>query len=334
MSTADRTWDVPDLTLGAPADASELLAKMWRIRYFEDEVKALFTKNLVRGSTHLCQGQEAAEVGVCAAMRPGDTMTCTYRGHGAVIALGAPLDRCFGEILGRAGGLNGGRAGSMHLTYASIGAIGSNAIVGANIPITVGAALTSQYRASGNVSVAFFGDGATNIGTFHESLNLAAIWSLPAVFVIENNLYGEYSPLRSTTPVGRLADRADSYGMPGVVVDGNDVVAVRAVAERAFERARSGGGPTLVEALTYRQQGHSRSDPASYRPEGELDRWLARDPLKLLEDAMLATRDSGDARGEIERVRTSAHTDVLTALERALSWPAPDLSDRFRDVFA
>lgn len=327
--------NTPDLTDGPPADAADLLDLMWRIRMFEDEVKGLFARSLVRGSTHLCQGQEASVTGVCSALLPGDTMTCTYRGHGAVIAMGAPLDKCFGEILGRSGGLCGGRGGSMHFTDVSIGALGANAIVGANLPITVGAALSAQYLRTGAVSVAFFGDGATNIGAFHESLNLAAIWRLPALFVIENNQYGEYSPLASTTPIARLADRAGSYGIPGVQVDGNDVVSVRSVATEAIARARDGAGPTLVEALTYRHEGHSRSDPASYRPKGELESWLGRDPITRLEASMRAgSGQSEETASRIEQIRATAARDVAEALERALSWPEPDPGERFEDVYA
>jgi acetoin:2,6-dichlorophenolindophenol oxidoreductase subunit alpha len=316
---------------GPPSDAAELLGLMWRVRLFEDEVKKLFAQNLMRGSTHLCQGQEATAAGVCSALRPGDTMTCTYRGHGAVIAMGAPLDKCFGELLGRAGGLNDGRSGSMHLTDVSLGAIGSNAIVGGNLPITVGAALSAQYRSTGAVSVAFFGDGATNIGTFHESVNMAAVWKLPAIFVIENNQYGEYSPVAATTPITRLADRATSYGIPGVFVDGNDVVSMRAVALEAIERARSGAGPTLIEANTYRYEGHSRSDPATYRPPGELDLWKQHDPILLLENAM---RAAGTAETEIAGIQAEAAADVEAARDRAVSWPEPALEERFKDVYA
>lgn len=326
------TTEARDTRTAAPPDAAELLAAMLRIREFEDEVQGLFAKDLVRGSTHLCQGQEAVEVGVCAALRAGDTMTCTYRGHGAVLAMGAPLDRAFAEILGRDGGLCGGRGGSMHLTDVAHGALGSNAIVGAHLPITVGAALSAQHLKTGGVSVAFFGDGATNIGAFHESLNMAGAWKLPALFVIENNQYGEYSPQASTTPIARLADRAASYGMPGIFVDGNDVAAVRAVARTAVERARAGEGPTLIEADTYRQQGHSRSDPGTYRPAGELDRWLARDPLVLLEQAMLAA-DPG-AQQRIDAVRADVHEQVVQARERALSWPEPPAENRFQHVYA
>lgn len=318
------------LDQGPPDDAVDLLAMMLRIRMFEDKVMDLFSQNLVRGSTHLCQGQEAVTVGVCSTLRPVDTMTCTYRGHGAVIAKGAALDACFGELLGRVGGLCRGKGGSMHFADFSVGAIGSNAIVGAHLPITVGAALASSYLGDDRVAVSFFGDGATNIGAFHEALNLAAIWKLPAVFVIENNQYGEYSPLRATTPIDRLARRADSYGIPGVFVDGNDVAAVRSVAQSAVRRARAGDGPTLIEADTYRQVGHSRSDPATYRPAGELDRWLAKDPILLLEQSMLARWSEAD----LDAVRQAAQHDVDAALETALAMPEPPLDELAKDVWA
>jgi pyruvate dehydrogenase E1 component alpha subunit len=329
MSVELRPPVIASLADGAPPDAGDLLRRMWRIRLFEDAVMDLFARNLVRGSTHLCQGQEAVSVGVCAVLRRTDTMTCTYRGHGAVIAKGAPLDACFGEILGRAGGLCGGKGGSMHLTDVAVGALGSNAIVGAHLPISVGAALTASYRGTDDVSVAIFGDGATNIGTFHEALNLAAVWRLPVVFVIENNQYGEYSPLRSTTPIERLAQRATGYGMPGVHVDGNDIVSVRGVMADAVARARGGDGPTLVEADTYRHLGHSRSDPAAYRPKGELDRWLARDPIVLLGDAM---RGAGDHRAP-DDLRADAAAEVEAALRRAMAMPEPEPAARLGDVY-
>ncbi len=320
------------LAEGVPADSADLLRRMWEIRHFENEVMSLFSQNLVRGSTHLCQGQEAVSVGVCCDLRHTDFMTCTYRGHGAVLAKGAPLDGSFGEILGRQIGLCGGKGGSMHLTDVSVGALGSNAIVGANLPISVGSALSAQVQGRDDVSVTIFGDGSTNIGAFHEAMNMAGVWKLPIVFVIENNQYGEYSPLASTTPIDQLVRRADSYGMPGVLVDGNDVVAVRAVMADAVARARQGLGPTLIEASTYRQVGHSRSDPATYRPEGELEHWLARDPIPRLADAMVtfgvATAD------EVAAIETSARADVMAALDRALASPIPDDDVRLKDVFA
>ena len=212
--------------------------RMLEIRAFEDEVARLFLQNLVRGSTHLYQGQEAVAVGACFALRNGDTMTCTYRGHGAVLAMGAAADRSLGEILGKADGLCGGKGGSMHLTDVARGALGSFAIVGAHLPFACGAALTASYRGTGAVSLTFFGDGATNIGAFHEAMNLAAIWRLPVVFLCENNLYGEYSPIATTTPLTRLADRAAGYAMASASIDGNDVVAVHEATSVAVDRAR------------------------------------------------------------------------------------------------
>ena len=309
----------------------ELLARMLEIRGVEDEVQRMFTQGLVRGTTHLCQGQEAVAVGVCAALREGDTMTCTYRGHGAVLAMGAQADAVFGEIMGKAKGLCGGKGGSMHLTDVAVGAYGAFAIVGAHLPITVGLAFASRYLGEDAVSVCFFGDGTTNIGAFHEALNLASLWKTPVIFVCENNLYGEYSPQPLTTPIERLADRAAAYAMPGVVVDGNDVFAVHETAREAIERARSGLGPTFIEALTYRQVGHSRSDPAKYRPEGELEQWLARDPILLLEHALL---EQGVAAADLEVRRRAIAEEVTEALERAKSWSAPALESRLENVWA
>jgi TPP-dependent pyruvate/acetoin dehydrogenase alpha subunit len=258
-------------------------------------------------------------------------MTCTYRGHGAMLAKGAPLDRSFAEILGKAGGLCGGKGGSMHLTDVGVGALGSFAVVGAHLPISVGVALAARYRGTDEVSLCFFGDGSTNIGGFHEALNLAAVWRLPVVFVLENNLYGEYSPLAATTPIERLADRAASYGMPGLRIDGNAVLEVRAAVADAVTRARAGEGPTLIEAMTYRQKGHSRSDPGAYRPPGELDAWLERDPIVLHERALAAVGVEAD---RLDAVRAGAGQAVAAALERALAWDDPDPAARLEHVFA
>jgi TPP-dependent pyruvate/acetoin dehydrogenase alpha subunit len=326
------------MTITGPATAEvtledhlEFLRAMHEIRFFEDECHRMFAQGLVRGSTHLCQGQEAVVVGACRALREGDTMSCTYRGHGAVLAMGSALDRAFGEILGKADGLCGGKGGSMHLTDIERGVLGSFAIVGAHLPIATGAAFAARYRGTDEVTLCFFGDGATNIGAFHEALNLASIWKLPAIFVCENNLYGEYSPLATTTPIERLADRADSYAMAKARVDGNDVLAMHAAASEAVARGRAGEGPTLIEALTYRQKGHSRSDPATYRPPGELERWLERDPILLSEQTLV---EAGVERGRLEAVRSDAERMVAEALERAKGWPDPDLDSRFENVFA
>src|SRR5919106_4370054 len=204
---------------------------MVEIRQFEEEIQRLFNRNLVRGSTHLCTGQEAVAVGACAALRESDSMLCTYRGHGAVLAMGAPLDRTFAEIIGKAEGLCGGKGGSMHLTDVSAGAYGSFAIVGAHLPIATGFGFAAKYQGTGEVCLCMFGDGTVNIGAFHEALNLAAIWRLPVIFLCENNLYGEYSPVARTTPIERLVQRADAHALPGGRVDGNDVA-------EGFERVR------------------------------------------------------------------------------------------------
>lgn len=309
----------------------DLLRAMLEIRHFEDEIHRLFAQGLVRGSTHLGHGQEAVSVGACRALRPGDTMTCTYRGHAATLAMGAPLDRSFGEMLGKADGLCGGKGGSMHLTDVSVGAMGSFAIVGGHLPIACGFALAAQARGTDAVSLCFFGDGSTNIGAFHEALNLAQVWKLPVVFVCENNRYGEYSPIAATTPMTELVDRADSYAMAKAQVDGNAVLEVHETIAAALARARAGEGPTFVEALTYRQKGHSRSDPAAYRPEGELERWLERDPIVLHERALL---EAGVERQRVEALRAQAEADVLAALERAKGWPDPTVESRLEHVYA
>jgi len=307
------------------------LRSMHLIRGFEDEVNAFFAKGLVRGSTHLCQGQEAVSVGACRALAEQDTMTCTYRGHGAVLAKGAPLDRTFAEILGRAGGLCGGKGGSMHLTDTSVGAFGSFAVIGAHLPIANGLALGGRLLGRDSVSLCFFGDGTANIGAFHEALNLAAIWKLPVVFVCENNLYGEYTAIAKTTPIDALADRADSYGMAKARIDGNDVGVVYDTVTDAADRARSGGGPSLIEAMTYRHKGHSRSDPAAYRPDGELESWLEWDPILLHERAL---GEQGVAEATLGEIGTAAAAAVATARDRALSWPEPDAATRLEDVYA
>ncbi|MBS1885121.1 MAG: thiamine pyrophosphate-dependent dehydrogenase E1 component subunit alpha [Actinobacteria bacterium] len=309
----------------------ELLRRMLEIRLFEDECQRLFARGEVRGSTHLYQGQEAVAVGACSALREGDTMTCTYRGHGATLAMGAPLAPTFGEIFGKANGLCRGKGGSMHLTDLRVGALGSHAIVGAHLPIANGAAFAALYRGTGGVHLCFFGDGSTNIGGFHEALNLASLWKLPVIFVCENNLYGEYSPIASTTPVEHLYERGASYAMRSLQVDGNEVLGVRATVAEAAGRARGGEGPTLIEALTYRQRGHSRTDPATYRPEGELEKWLQRDPILLAERALAG---QGVDERRLGAVREEAEQAVAAALEESLSWPQPDPESRFEDVWA
>ncbi len=315
----------------APEEQIEGLRRMWEIRLFEEGVQRLFSAGLVRGSTHLCQGQEAVSVGMAMALQEGDQMLCTYRGHGAVLAMGAPLDRTFAEIMGRTGGLCGGKGGSMHLTDTSVGALGSFAIIGGHLPIATGVALAASYRSESFVCACMFGDGTTNIGAFHEALNLASIWKLPVIYICENNLYGEYSPIASTTPIERLADRADSYAMAKDRVDGNDLRAVHASVTTAAERARAGAGPTLIEALTYRHKGHSRTDPAKYRPAGELESWLERDPLELCTASLI---EQGVEQSRLEAARAEAEANVREALARAKTWDDPDPATRLTAVYA
>ena len=316
-------------------DAPDRIAwfrRMVEIRTFEEKVQELFMSGTIQGTTHLCQGQEAVSVGAISAMRPGDVQTNTYRGHGEALALGMAPEIAFAELMGRTTGCSGGVGGSMHLIDVTRGNIGANAIVGAGLPIAVGAAVSFQVLGKSNVALTFFGDGATNIGTFHESLNMAAVWRVPVVFIITNNLYGEYSPLASTTPLEDLARRADPYGFPGIVVDGQDVDAVFVATTEAVERARSGDGPTLLEMKTYRYRGHSRSDPAKYRPTGELDAWKARDPLVLL-GAKLASEGVLNLAEQTD-IRRLAQVEIDAAAERAAAAPYPILQETARYVYA
>src|SRR5712691_3444431 len=257
-------------------------------RRFEKRVQDLFLEGLVKGTTHLAIGQEAVGAGFAAAMQPQDLVYCTYRGHVHTHLRGAPMPALMAELMGRATGVCGGKGGSMHLTPAEHGAMGSYAIVGAHLPIAVGAAWAAQERETGQVVVCFFGDGTTNIGAFHEALNMAVVWKLPVVFVCENNLYMEYTPIREVTAVPNpAADRAAAYGLDGIVVDGNDPDEVYDVARRVVDQARGGGGPSLVEAKTYRQTGHSRADPGKYRPDEEVESWIGRDPVPMYRERLL-----------------------------------------------
>ena len=255
-------------------DASRLLEwyeQMAVIRQTEKAAYDLFMSGLVKGTTHLAAGHEAVAVGTSAALREGDYVFATYRGHHHVIARGATPAECLAELMSKATGLCKAKGGSMHLTKADRGMLGSYAIVGSHLPIAAGAAWSAKLRGTDQVAVAFFGDGATNIGAFHEALNLAAVWKLPVLFVCENNLYMEYTPISAVTSVANpAADRAVAYGLPAEIIDGNDVIKVHDTARVAVNRARAGDGPTVIEALTYRHYGHSRADPAKYRPADEV----------------------------------------------------------------
>jgi pyruvate dehydrogenase E1 component alpha subunit len=302
------------------------------LRLCEKRAYDLFLQNLVKGTSHLSLGQEAIAAGFAIGMRRDDYTYCTYRGHAHTLARGASMSGVLGELMGRECGVTGGKGGSMHLTSVGHGAMGSYAIIGAHLPIACGAAWSSQYRGTDQVTVCFFGDGTTNIGTFHEALNFAVIWKLPVVFVCENNLYMEYTPIGTVTAVPHpAADRAGASGLAPIVVDGNEADAVFRVAAKAFARARAGQGPTLIEAMTYRHSGHSRADPAKYRPEGELEKWLERDPLKIYRERLLSL---GYAEFDLRAIEQDAQRRVDEATETAKASPAPPLELIEKDVWA
>jgi TPP-dependent pyruvate/acetoin dehydrogenase alpha subunit len=300
------------------ADLATLYERMLRIRLFEDEVQLLFLRNEIEGTAHLYQGQEAVAVGICDALQPGDAVAATYRGHGAALAVGTDQARLLGEMLGRENGTNMGRGGSMNVVDLEHGLIGCFGIVGGSIAAATGAALASKLRADGAVAVAFFGDGAVNQAYFHECLNFASVQALPVIFVCENNLYGEWTPTGKVTAGDSIVARASSYGMPGQEVDGNDVLAVRNVGLAAAQRARTGGGPTLVEARTYRHKGHSRVDPGKYRPAEEVEEWLARDPL------LRTAAELDEATTTSIRKRVEAELEQAVAAASVAALPSPE----------
>jgi pyruvate dehydrogenase E1 component alpha subunit len=302
-----------------------LYRSLLEIRVVEKRAYDLFLLNLVKGTSHLALGQEAVATGFAEAMRPDDYTFCTYRGHHHTLARGAPMVGVLGELMGRKCGLMGGKGGSMHLTSVRHGVMGSYAIVGAHLPIALGAAWSAQYRKSGQVAVCFFGDGTTNIGAFHEALNMAAVWKAPVVFVCENNQYMEYTPIAAVTAVPHpAADRASAYGLERVLIDGNDADVVYLTATRFLERARAGGGPALIEAYTYRTSGHSRADPAKYKPEAEAAAWAAYDPVVLYRERLLA---AGVPEAELVAIEDEADRDVDEATEAAKA-AAPPGADR------
>jgi TPP-dependent pyruvate/acetoin dehydrogenase alpha subunit len=309
-----------------------LYRTMVECRAFEQRTHELFLAGLVRGTTHLGIGQEAVASGFAAAMRQDDWTFCTYRGHNHNLARGVPMAPALAELMGKQGALNGAKGGSMHLTSVQHGVMGSYAIVGAHMPIAVGAAWSAQYRGSGQVAVCFFGDGTTNIGAFHEALNLAAVWRAPVVFVCENNHYMEYTPIGAVTAVKRpAADRAAAYGLEPLVVDGNDVEAVYEMARRTVDRARAGEGPSLVEAITYRHGGHSRADPGKYRPDDEVKAWLARDPIPAQRQRLL---DAGVETSVVEGVEADARAAVAEAEATVRAAPDPDPATATTQVWA
>jgi TPP-dependent pyruvate/acetoin dehydrogenase alpha subunit len=309
----------------AVAPDVELRLRMYRTmvecRQFEVRAQELFFEGLVRGTTHLGVGQEAVAAGFATAMREDDYTFATYRGHNHALARGTSMAGLYAELFGRATGLMGGKGGSMHITDVSRHMMGSYAIVGAHLPIALGAAWSAQYRKSGQVAVCFFGDGTTNIGAFHEALNMAVVWKAPVVFVCENNQYMEYTPIGAVTAVPRpAADRASAYGLEPIVVDGNDVEAVHEVASRALERARRGEGPSLVEAVTYRHGGHSRADPGKYRPDDEVEAWKQRDPIPAHRARLV---EAGVDAARLEAIEEETRAKVKAAEDEARAAPEP-----------
>lgn len=327
-----------DTARGALNDdiGEDMRLRMYRmqflIRQAEQCAYDLFLQNLVKGTSHLSIGQEAVAVGFASAMRPGDLTFCTYRGHAHTLAHGVPVEKVLGELMQRDNGLMRGKGGSMHLTSVEHGVMGSYAIVGAHLPIACGAAWRAQYKGQDDVSVCFFGDGTTNIGAFHEALNFAAIWKLPVIFVCENNFYMEYTPIRDVTAVEHPAgDRASAYGLEKIVIDGNDADVVYRTAQAAYGRARAGDGPSVIECHTYRHSGHSRADPAKYRPEGELERWKQRDPITIYRERLSQFGIAADAVAAIE-AEVNREVEAATEACKAAPPPSPDILTT--DVYA
>ncbi|WP_342364257.1 thiamine pyrophosphate-dependent dehydrogenase E1 component subunit alpha [Terrarubrum flagellatum] len=315
----------------APDALRDALRKMHLIRRFEESAEQAYMRGLIHGTMHLSIGQEASAVGACMPLGDTDYITSTHRGHGHCIAKGADVKRMFAEFFGKEDGYCRGRGGSMHIADPSKGNLGANGIVGGGIPIAVGAALAIKKRGGGAVAMSFFGDGANNEGAFHEALNIASVWKLPVIFVCENNGYGMSTSTARSTATANVADRASAYAMPGVIVDGNSFADMAQASFDAVERARKGGGPTLIESKTYRIRGHSRSDRNRYRTKDEIEAWQARDPIDRFEREL---HDLGIiAADEIEAIRASVEEEIEAAIEFAKSSPSPSPAEVERDVY-
>lgn len=308
--------------------AKEFYTSMYRIRRFEEEVFEFYKRGLMPGLAHLYLGEEAIAVGACGAVGPDDYIGSTHRGHGHLVARGADMKRMMAEILGKGTGYSKGKGGSMHIIAMDKGILGANGIVGGEIPIATGAAYAAKYRGTDQVVLCFLGDSASNQGTFHESVNMAAAWDLPIVYIIENNSFGISVDIHRVTKEHDLAKRAVGYGIEGVTIDGNDVFTVYETVKTAVERARKGEGPTIVECKTYRWQGHHVGDPATYRPEGELEKWKKREPILLLEAQGLLEPQ------EISQIKESIDTQVREACKFAEESPYADVSEAYTDVFS
>jgi TPP-dependent pyruvate/acetoin dehydrogenase alpha subunit len=310
--------------------ALQLYTTMRRIRSFELAVVELFARGKIPGFLHTYVGEEAVAAGVCTALRPDDYIISTHRGHGHLIAKGGRLDLMMAELFGRSTGYCKGKGGSMHIAEPDLGMLGANAIVGAGTVIINGAALTAQYLGTDRVAVAFFGDGASNTGAFHEALNLASVWNLPSIFVCENNGYAESTPQRQHQKIANVAQRAAAYDIPGVTVDGNDVAAVYRAAVEAVARARAGGGPTLLEARTYRWRGHYEGDPQMYRPREEIEAWEKKCPIERWRATLLA---QGVPSSVLDDIDEHIRQELEQAVAFAEQSPLPDPADARADIF-
>jgi TPP-dependent pyruvate/acetoin dehydrogenase alpha subunit len=313
-------------------DDLELYARMSFLRQFLQKADSLYRQGQIHGPVHLGLGQEAIAIGAASVLRPDDYSIGTYRGHAHALARGAPPEAVLAELLGRTGGICAGKGGSMHITSVEHGYYGSYAIVGAHLPVACGLAWAAKIQRTGQVTVCFFGDGAVNIGAFHEAVNLAAVWRLPVVFVCENNWYMEYTPIVDMIPVPRpAADRASAYGLAAIVVDGNDVHAVRQVVGDAVAAARNGQGPSLIEAQTYRLKGHSGADGGTYRPADEVARWTAREPLLRSREALL---QAGTPESTLAEIDVGARAELAALAQQVLARPAPDPATAWTDVWS
>ncbi len=331
----DRPTALPERPELAALDHATLalaLTRMHLIRRFEEAAEQSYMRGLVHGTMHLSIGQEASAVGAILPLRPDDYILSTHRGHGHCIAKGADVARMLAEFFGKETGYCRGRGGSMHIADLETGNLGANGIVAGGLPIAVGVGMSIRAQRQDRVCMVFFGDGAANEGAFHESLNMASIWTLPVVFVCENNQYGMSMDVAKAMAVKNVADRASAYAIPGVTIDGNDLPAVAAASARAVERARGGGGATLLECRTYRWRGHSKSDRNLYRTREEIEAWRARDPIARLEAELIAQQRFDDA--ELTAIRAAAQAEIAAALEFAKSSPAPDPAELARDVYA
>jgi len=315
----------------SPERLPDAYRQMFVIRKFEETIRSLYQQGKIRGSFHPCVGQEATAVGGCWAIRRDDALTCTYRGHGQALAKGLDVKAAMAEMLGRATGCSKGKGGSMHFTDPSVGLLGANAIVAAGLPHAAGAALAAKLQGRDNVALTYFGEGAVNQGVFHETLNLAAVWQLPLIMLCENNLYSEMTPIHETSSVTEMTKRGEAYGIPSARIDGNDVEAVFACVEEAAARARAGGGPMFIEAMTYRLWGHMMGDPEVYRTKEEVARAREVEPLVRLEQRLTAL---GHSAADLARWEAEAAARVDEALAFAEASPLPEPESALEDVFA